>query len=392
MVHVSSLTIPGIRNRIRASMRRLFIVTALFLAVPSFACKCAQPSPNLDTPLAVAEWRISQSPVIFEGRAEKIEFQGWPIKPQPGRTVQVKSNIRVTFSGARIYRGDARNEFAVETGLGLGDCGYHFEQGQSYLVYAWIEDSGSLSTGICSGTTPLDYAGAALRLLRGEPPTPRDVVRRFEEENSPASDKAVVDHELCGKVSFPKGKSGKPLTIYFWLASPDAAALPSENVNSDEDGSFCATLDPGTYLIEAVEDPGNRKERYAGYFPGVKDRTNAQAVVLKEAGGAERADFAVVRRPLYRVRGYVRGVKEAENDHMEVMVMPPTADPFFIVEPVHLAPHGFFEILGLPPGKYSVFAIRDNETDDTLTFVSEVAHIDLQDNVEGLKLQFVPAK
>jgi len=107
---------------------------------------------------------------------EKIELLGWPLKPQPGKSICIAAGnepgIRVTFSGTHLYRGEPKGDLVVATGLGAGDCGYPLEPGQSYLVYAWIEDTGNLSTGICSGTTPLEYRGprcgfcAAIRLRR----------------------------------------------------------------------------------------------------------------------------------------------------------------------------------------------------------------------------------
>src|SRR5262249_13009431 len=154
-------------------------------------------------------------------------------------------------------------------------------------------------------------------LLRGDPPTAGDLANRSSGAHRAASDTPVVDHQLCGKVSFPKGKRPGPLTIYFWPADPDALPFPSENVNSDGDGSFCASLDPGKYLIQAIEDPGNTKERHTGYFPGVKDRTSAQPVLVNDDGSTVHVSFTVMRQALYRVRGYVRGVDEAQNDSVE---------------------------------------------------------------------------
>jgi hypothetical protein len=65
------------------------------------------------------------------------------------------------------FRGSqkAGNIVDVRTGMGGGDCGYHFEVGKQYLVDAW--DRGhTFNTGICSRTASLDQAQTDVRILR----------------------------------------------------------------------------------------------------------------------------------------------------------------------------------------------------------------------------------
>jgi hypothetical protein len=51
----------------------------------------------------------------------------------------------------------------------VGVCGFDFEEGQRYLVFAKARDSLSLSSGLCTGTQALAGAGAHLRVLgRGQ--------------------------------------------------------------------------------------------------------------------------------------------------------------------------------------------------------------------------------
>lgn len=72
--------------------------------------------------------------------------------------------IQSTFKG-RI----PGTEVEVRTGTGGGDCGYHFETGQQYLVYAWTREDGTLSTSICSRTRPLSEAGEDLQYFQNIP-------------------------------------------------------------------------------------------------------------------------------------------------------------------------------------------------------------------------------
>ena len=73
--------------------------------------------------------------------------------------------VEETFGGGT----GAAREVEVRTGEGGGDCGYHFERGVGYLVYAHRSGrTGDLVTGICAPTKPLAQASAEeLKFLRG---------------------------------------------------------------------------------------------------------------------------------------------------------------------------------------------------------------------------------
>ena len=91
---------------------------------------------------------------------------------------------------SRSYRGAPEKRVRIRTGLGGGDCGFHFEVGEHYLVYASAGDSGQLSTGICSGTALLEESQANLSYLRGEPVVPQSLERHTPLEGG----------KLCGRV------------------------------------------------------------------------------------------------------------------------------------------------------------------------------------------------
>jgi hypothetical protein len=62
----------------------------------------------------------------------------------------------VTFKVNEAFTGVANDtkQISIETGLGGGDCGYAFERGVEYLVYAHRTRAGGLGTGTCSRTDP----------------------------------------------------------------------------------------------------------------------------------------------------------------------------------------------------------------------------------------------
>lgn len=98
--------------------------------------------------------------VIFLGRVVSITLP-------PGADPNVPTSKIAHFVISDGFRGtvDAGKEAIVYTGSGAGDCGYPFEVGVSYLVYATPRKDG-FETGICSETAPAVRVGGALRELR----------------------------------------------------------------------------------------------------------------------------------------------------------------------------------------------------------------------------------
>lgn len=72
---------------------------------------------------------------------------------------------RVTLRVKRAWKGAETRDVIVLTGMGGGDCGFPFQRGKTYLVYAHRSDSGGLGAGICGRTASLRNAAADLREL-----------------------------------------------------------------------------------------------------------------------------------------------------------------------------------------------------------------------------------
>jgi hypothetical protein len=75
---------------------------------------------------------------------------------------------KVTLRVDRAWKGVESKTVVVLTGQGGGDCGFPFERGESYLVYAHGQPGQPISAGICGRTTQLARAAADVRAL-GEP-------------------------------------------------------------------------------------------------------------------------------------------------------------------------------------------------------------------------------
>jgi hypothetical protein len=60
----------------------------------------------------------------------------------------------------------SQKEIEILTGYGGGDCGYPFQLGGEYVVYAYQNSAGRLETGICMRTRPLDQAAEDVKYIR----------------------------------------------------------------------------------------------------------------------------------------------------------------------------------------------------------------------------------
>ena len=201
----------------------------------------------------VAAYSAGATQVIFEGSVEKQELQpGSPGAPAHALSMTgFGSHRAVTFNVLRAYRGLVVPSVTVLTGLGGGDCGFDFETGKKYLVYASKVNTEILFTSICSGTSSLEEAGPALRFLRGEPPTPDDLLdpRSYYEKFG-----AQQYGTACGRVTRLDGSplGGASVDMTQVRDEPFPPKSASDPDMSKPDGSFCISgISPGKYVLTA---------------------------------------------------------------------------------------------------------------------------------------------
>ena len=113
---------------------------------------------------------LRESRAVFIGQVSEIV-------PSQGTDMIVTVKLGVE----RFWKGDLGEEVSLTTGRGGGDCGYQFEVGRKYLVYAYGANKTQLSTNICQRTTALSDAVVDLKWLgKGKPvvPAPRGPERK----------------------------------------------------------------------------------------------------------------------------------------------------------------------------------------------------------------------
>ena len=140
-------------------MRRIllhFLGVAGFILLATntgFACTCDLPLSHQSLEQLVVEAR-NDSKAVFSGKVvEVIE------NPKDIFNVVVRLRVERTWKNVRA------GEVLIVTGSGGGDCGYRFEVGESYLVYAYGSRGGRLGTNICQRTRKIADAGEDIKIL-----------------------------------------------------------------------------------------------------------------------------------------------------------------------------------------------------------------------------------
>ncbi|HYO14303.1 MAG TPA: hypothetical protein VE685_13995 [Thermoanaerobaculia bacterium] len=123
----------------------LLLLLSLFVAEPVFACSCIAPPPPQEA--------AQQAAAVFTGTVVSV--------------TQVGSQQEVRIRVERVWKGAKCGEITILTPLDEAACGFNFQTGQSYLVYA-DRQQGKLSTNLCTRTTSTSAASEDLAAL-GEP-------------------------------------------------------------------------------------------------------------------------------------------------------------------------------------------------------------------------------
>jgi hypothetical protein len=92
-------------------------------------------------------WR---SEAVFAGKV--VKKSTFHVEDGEGESRYKYQQVLVRFSIEQAFKGIAGDEVEIVTGLGGGDCGYHFKDGERYVVYAVRNgrDNNRLYSGICN--------------------------------------------------------------------------------------------------------------------------------------------------------------------------------------------------------------------------------------------------
>jgi hypothetical protein len=158
------------RNRVFVLLSTFVLLNLLQMAAPATvdACSCYK------TPRPIEEEignELRKADAVFSGRV--IGVRDRKSRNQQGEELLIGK--AVLFEVENTWKGVNRSQVIVNTGFGGGDCGYPFDLGASYLVYAIRSTSNNnLDTGTCGRillvTDTSEYVVDFAILPEGKPP------------------------------------------------------------------------------------------------------------------------------------------------------------------------------------------------------------------------------
>jgi hypothetical protein len=356
-----------------------FVLT--LISTPVFGCTCVRLPPGNISTQELVQNAANSSDAVFEGRVERVELKWALMEAKVGDAIpasvdEAPLELQVSFDAVRSYKGAPRKSILVTTGIGGGDCGFDFEAGKQYLVYAFADKSGQLSTGICSRTALLDESKADLSYLRGEPITSESVAKNAR----------MATGKLCGR-AVRDGLNFSESQIFI-LRIENKSPIPSDEAELANDGSFCVTgIAPGKYHLLFV-NPSEGAPTTFLYFPGVAKPSDATAIEIK--GNVANPDvlFNIPLQATFSVSGTAHvSNKSALPAECKIGLLSADPQSFQLAYSQDVAPNGSFDFPQVLPGKYWAFVAVDS--DASSKWLTKKVEVNVEVAVANLSLQLI---
>ncbi len=268
----------------------LALVLAVVYCPTTLACGCI-PNPKL-TMYELVKQSTERADAVFLGVPRVLHGDG--------KTEEIED--LVIFDVEMVFKGEKSQQLAVHSGVGttqMSSCGFSFEIGKSYLVFANRFDQ-SLMVAACSFTAPIADSDVALRFLRKQAPHPEDLLTPSEIQRNSKG-------RICGAVRRSDGKPLHDAAVYIWNNSDPTYEKEASFERPDKDGWFESYfLSPGVYRITAV-DRSYGASRWVGSFPARTDDSSTMGKVDVVAGRDFRSvDIVLHEEKVYSIQGIVR--------------------------------------------------------------------------------------
>jgi len=374
----------------------LLLLLALGLSFSSrtaLGCKCIAPPPGLKDAHALAEWKAQRVDVVFEGTVDGARLESPLLDASAGELIPANleagtPTIIVSFSANQWYRGLQQDHVEIETGLGGGDCGFPFEVGKQYLVYAYREESGRLSTGICTATDLLDESKLNLASLRGEPIPSADSSGRLRGGRPRSASR------ICGDIVKDQtiGPEDNPRLTLSRLGS--VSPLPSEEAELNENGHFCfSNLDRGEYRLLFTNTVGETAVTSYVYYPGVTQREHAAHIHVGIGQDSANLVFKIPAQELFSVAGAVSSPNNSPLPANTKVILI-AADGSF-VGPAYgqdVSTNGSFVIPAVLPGKYWALLDVDSADSENTKWSAIKTELTVTGSIDHLSLTLIPSR
>ncbi len=281
--------------KIRAILLLLVMVS---IGPLSFACQCGTAGGH--NPWEIAQLRVNGGNTVFEGKVVSLRLRWKVLAAKDGEWMKTGFEghspsdypyIVATLEVLHNHRGNLGKTVEINTGVGGGDCGFLFNIGEEYLVFAspLYSDKNAkfgLWTTICSGTARMSANTAELRYLRGERPLPEDLVNFWEHEKLEASARAKQASRkfLLGTACVSTdGEVGEEANVLLLPALGHPSFRHEIPIMRRTGGRFCASdVPPGRYYALLRQyDNHNYGPVLMSYSPGVYRRDKAEPFEVK---------------------------------------------------------------------------------------------------------------
>ncbi len=357
------------------------VTVGLILApVCVFGCTCAAPTALVRTASELAAG--DRADEIFEGKVESVEL-GWKLKEAqigdviPTVATDLDKNgpvLIVSLVVLHSYRGDQRKVMRLSTGLGGGDCGFDFEVGKQYRVFAFTDEAGDLSTDICSRTTLLEKSRS-----NSAGPHGQRVASVAKKEVATAASK------LCGRV-VPTDATGPSDSQILLFRLGRKSPVPDNEAGPDGDGLFCLTdVDPGKYHLLFVNRIEESLTSFV-YFPGVTDPSEATAIEIIPGHTPSDLVFDIPAQATFSVSGTV---SNSGNPHLPaaVKVMLMSDSQPLLAYTADAATSGSFLFSQVLPGEYWAIVTVDPSVESKWS--TRKARVEVIGNMAHLSLELI---
>jgi len=364
-------------------MRFQFLAAAILgltlSPVPAFGCTCAPP-PEVKTTSELAA--RTKADAIFEGKVESVEL-GWKLnEAQVGDVIPTIATdldhngpvILVSLEILHSYRGDQRKSTRLSTGLGGGDCGFDFEVGKKYLVYASKDEAGELSTSTCAGTARLEKGRTNLPYRQGNRVAPAAI-----------KETSTTTSALCGRV-VPIDASDSIDGLVLVLGAGSKSPVPYNEAEPSTDGSFCVTdLNPGKYHLLFVNTSAQSLTSFV-YFPGVTNLSEATAIEIMPGDNPSGLVFNIPAQATFSVSGTVSSSDKRQLPAEVKVVLISASQPLlaYTADAVSSGSYVFNQVL---PGEYWAIVTVDANVESKWS--TRKAWVEVDGNVAHLSLELI---
>lgn len=137
----------------------MVIVACAILVAPdrASACSCA-------TPAGVSQKELVRQELVGSDAVFSGEVVGTDMPPSGPSSTEP---MGITFQVSEWWKGPGSETVDVQTAASEVSCGYPFNEGVDYLVFAYEEGAGDgePEVGLCGSTSPLSEAGTTLAII-----------------------------------------------------------------------------------------------------------------------------------------------------------------------------------------------------------------------------------